>query len=664
MGFILIQQIVKRVSKHLTLVVLLPCVLLSLVVINDLYLATGQIIQASASRDNAFTSHYVLNVVHEIQKERGISAGFIGSKGYKFSSQLIAQRKKADQALGGLLEQKQKWNLSDDMSEVLGDFLSSTANIGKVRSQIDNLSMDLSSALKFYTDINKSGLHLVATASRLSNIQTISAELFAIYNFAYTKESAGIERAVLSNVLAADTFPPALRKRHIVLMTKQDVYLDEAIEAAPGEMSPLFGELSKSSAFKTVQQMRDAIEAKDDNFGIPPERWFEAATSRIELLKKTENEAIDLVDNTAIKYRKEALNVLIVEIIIFVLGILITLLLFLSLRSRNQQSQEIFKGITIAINDRDLGDEIKIITQDELGKTALSINMLTRKFERDLISFRNKATSISGLTHDTASAIGQSQTNLETQQTGVQSIASAVEEMSVNISSIAEAMKENQSFAGQVVSEANEGQVTVSEAVEVIQTVATEMATSAESVLKLNNQVGEISTMVEMIQGIAEQTNLLALNAAIEAARAGEQGRGFAVVADEVRNLASRTHNCTKQISEWVSELKHSSQLASDEILLGKENAEEAARSAEKIKSILLNVGEMAMKVQGVADSVSHSTSEQSFALNEVAVRITDISDKAQENVSGASQISVASLDIANSADTMNNLIRQYQVSA
>ena len=409
--------------------------------------------------------------------------------------------------------------------------------------------------------------------------------------------------------------------------------------------------------------MRGMIENKDSNFDIQAQQWFNAATARIDLMKETENQALSMVDDTANIFSAEALRVLIFEIIVFSVGILITLLLFLSLRSRNQQSQEIFKGITIAINERDLDYEIKIITQDELGQTALSINKLTRQFEKDLLEFRGMSTSISGLTKETASAISQSEVNIEEQQSGMGSIASAVEEMSVNISSIAEAMKENLSFSGQVVNEANQGQITVSEAVTVIQSVATEMVTSAESISTLNNQVGEISTMVEMIQGIAEQTNLLALNAAIEAARAGEQGRGFAVVADEVRNLASRTHNCTKQISEWVSELKSSSQTASDKILLGKDNAEKAASSAEKIISILSNVGGLAKKVQGVVDSVSNSTSEQSFALNEVAARVTDISDKAQENVQGARHISMASLDIAESSTKMNEMIRQYKVS-
>jgi methyl-accepting chemotaxis protein len=659
----LLTSIVKRVSKYLTLVVLLPCALLSLIIINDVYLAIGQINQANVSRNNASTSNYVLSVVHEIQKERGMSAAFIGSKGINFSSQLKGQRQAADRALNVLQGYKEDLSLSSDMAKVLDGFLASTESISQVRSQIDNLNITLASALRFYTDINKSGLHLVSAASRFSEIQTISAELFAIYNFSNAKEYAGIERAVLSNVLAAGSFTPALRKRHIVLVTHQDVYLQSAIEAAPRQMSPIFSQVSSSSAFKTVQQMREVIQIKDSNFDVLPEQWFDAATNRIDLLRQTEDKALSLVDESATKFKAQALNVLVAEFIIFVVGILITSLLFLSLRSRNKQSQEIFTGIMIAINDRDLVDKINVMTQDELGETALSINTLTRKFEKDLISFRTMSTSISGLTQETATAISQSEANLEEQQSGLLSIASAVEEMSVNIGSIAEAMKENLSFSGQVVDQANQGRVTVSEAVAIIQSVATEMVTSAESISTLNNQVGEISTMVEMIQGIAEQTNLLALNAAIEAARAGEQGRGFAVVADEVRNLASRTHNCTEQIAEWVSELKNSSQTASDKILLGKDNAEKAAESARKIMSMLINVGDMATKVQGVADMVSNSTSEQNYALNEVAARITDISEKAQENVVGAQQISIASIDIADSADKMNKMIRQYKVS-
>lgn len=617
-------------------------------------------IDAQEAESNAMLSNEVLNLVHELQKERGITAGFIGSKGEQFRSQLANQRSNTEQKLRELKEQSRLWSLADNMSQIVRRFEQLLADRQNLRNQVDRLAVTLPDALAYYTNINNQGLMLVLEASKSSNDHIVSTQLFSLYNFSSAKESAGIERAVLNNVIASDTFATSLRNRYITLRAKQDTYLHEALNAALGEMATLLAATKSMPESDAINSYRDILSAKNNNFGLNASDWFSAATARIDKLKSYETQGFELVLSKAASQRRSSVTVLIIETIVLILGLLITVAVWVALNVRKKQSNEIASVISHIVEQRDLTHEVAKISHDELGRSADSISEIVRRFKQDLVSFSADSDLIAMETQQTAAAIQQSEANLERQQASVQTIAAASEQMAANVAQIANAMTENTEAVISVVNESQAGKSSVLEAVKVINRTADEMSQSAESIEQLNSRVGNISTMVDMIKGIAEQTNLLALNAAIEAARAGDQGRGFAVVADEVRNLAQRTQESTEEISNVVNELQTSASDAYTVINQGRDNAILASEQAQNIQSALEQIVKQIEGVQEVTATVSVNTSEQQKAIEEVNQNIVHINNQASENVVAASQITASALTVSDTAQKMDGKIKNY----
>jgi methyl-accepting chemotaxis protein len=652
----------RWLSRYLSVLTLIPVAGLLLFIANDMYRAYHSFEQANETIANARLVKMTSSLVHELQKERGISAGYIGSNGKRFATELRSQRTSTNNSAQQLTGFLQDTNYHENTKSVIQQLRQKLGQLSNVRRQIDALDIPLAKALGYYSGNNTVILDLNGNLASRTEEANSARRFLTLYNLAYAKEQAGVERAVLNGVFASGAFTPELYLQFITLVTKQDTYLKSTYNVANVTNKLVLDQFNQSQETRKVEQFRDLAKNSDNGLNVDANAWFSAATARINKLKSTEDALLDEV----MLYSSEMVNsrrmIILFQLVLFLLVLTLGYGVFSTINLRARQSNEINRVMRKVDGEKDFTDPVEVFTEDELGKIAELINLTFKNIRLDFISFQKNAQEIGEATLQAASATDQSKANLNQLQMNISSIASATEEMSVSITSVMENMQVASNGAENAAKETLNGEEAVKISMRGIAETADEVAKVGNTITELNGRVNDILGMVDVIKSVAEQTNLLALNAAIEAARAGEQGRGFAVVADEVRSLAQRTQQSTQEISNVVDVLKSSSQNAFASIESGNQQAREAVVNAEKISEVLTKIVDNIKSVDDVTRVIASSTQEQSSVIQSINSNVANIDDQARENVVGAEQLSAASLVLSEIAKSMEKRIQAYKV--
>ncbi|BEU02202.1 chemotaxis transducer [Agarivorans sp. OAG1] len=324
--------------------------------------------------------------------------------------------------------------------------------------------------------------------------------------------------------------------------------------------------------------------------------------------------------------------------------------------------------ITARINDISQGDgdltqRLEVQRNDEIGELATSFNQFVDLLE-GLIGNVNKFSvelnqSIAGIAQKSEQTTEVS----KEQNQSVEMIATAVTQMAAAIREVANNANHAAEEINTVNSQTEQGQNVTKESVEHINLLSNTVQEAANVVENLSQDSDRIASVLDVIRGIAEQTNLLALNAAIEAARAGEQGRGFAVVADEVRSLASKTQQSTEDIQKMIEALQSGVTQAVDAINKGSTVAEGTVDLAGQTLEALNQILESTSKVSEVSVSTATSTEEQSHVTEDIDRNLTELADKTRINLENSSDSLAAAQLAIEKAEQLNQLLSRFKVS-
>jgi methyl-accepting chemotaxis protein len=310
----------------------------------------------------------------------------------------------------------------------------------------------------------------------------------------------------------------------------------------------------------------------------------------------------------------------------------------------------------------DLTRRIPVSGRDEMSQVAISVNSLLDEFQMVVRRMKDAGMHVSGASDELSHSVTQLSASVGQQNEATSSMAASMEEMAVSVSHVSDSSHTAKEVALLSLSSADEGRViieqTVSEMVEMAQTVEGTSHTMEE----LNKRTGEIGSIVGVIKEIADQTNLLALNAAIEAARAGEQGRGFAVVADEVRKLAERTSTSTKEIADVISAIQNETRNAVDDMHRVVDQVTVNADSARQAGESIIRIREGSLRVVDVSTDIATALNEQSTASELIAKEVEVISSMSEENTSAMGEARDASAQMKRLATEMHEMVDRFRV--
>lgn len=316
----------------------------------------------------------------------------------------------------------------------------------------------------------------------------------------------------------------------------------------------------------------------------------------------------------------------------------------------------------IAEGDGDLTIRIDVDRQDELGELAIHVNHFMEKLQRLITEIRTNANEVSGAAIIMLDVSSSSQKAADEQCQSITMVVTAVNELTMAIQEVARNTGETAQSAKSANLITEQGQSRIHLAVEQVKNLSSRIEQTAEIMLRLEAEAKSVTSVIDVIRSIAEQTNLLALNAAIEAARAGEQGRGFAVVADEVRTLASRTQASTADIQGMLGQLQTGVQDAVAAMSSSAAMTNEAVISANEAGESLVGINSAVKNITNMAIQIAAAAEEQSSVTAEIDKNLVEINQLAQITTEDATRTANSSQQLNQLSIGLRQLLNNFRV--
>jgi methyl-accepting chemotaxis protein len=355
-------------------------------------------------------------------------------------------------------------------------------------------------------------------------------------------------------------------------------------------------------------------------------------------------------------YRQVAVSS-IINLIILVLGI-VWVIMYARVLVKD------IKAVQVSIDNADLNTQFNATREDEMGQLQNSFDQFVGSIRDTLIRVSETATSVASASAQISSSTEEMAAGSQEQTTQSEEIARAVEQMAKSIAVNSENAGEAAHTAEKAKGAAEQGGKVVLDTVNEMKQIANVVRESAGTIQNLGKSSDQIGEIIGVIEHIADQTNLLALNAAIEAARAGEQGRGFAVVADEVRKLAEQTTKATKQIAGMIQQIQSDSHGAVSTMANATKQVDAGIVLADHAGVSLQEIVEISQKVTHMVSQIAVANEEQSSTSEQISKNMEAIASVTQQTASGTQQIARAAEDLNRLTETLQSLVNQFKLNA
>lgn len=310
----------------------------------------------------------------------------------------------------------------------------------------------------------------------------------------------------------------------------------------------------------------------------------------------------------------------------------------------------------------DLSQDLHVERKDEIGQLQNSIQRMTISLRALIGGISDSVTQIASAAEELSAVTEQTSAGVNSQKVETDQVATAMHEMTATVQEVARNAEEASEAAVAADQQAREGDRVVKEAITQIERLASEVSNSTDAMTELQRESDKIGSVLDVIKSVAQQTNLLALNAAIEAARAGEAGRGFAVVADEVRSLAQRTQKSTEEIEELIAGLQKGTQQVATIMDNSRSLTVSSVELTRRAGSSLENIARTASAIQGMNQQIAAAAEQQSATAEEINRSILNVRDVSEQTSAASEETAASSVELARLGNHLQMLVGKFRV--
>lgn len=310
----------------------------------------------------------------------------------------------------------------------------------------------------------------------------------------------------------------------------------------------------------------------------------------------------------------------------------------------------------------DLTASARVTRRDELGVLQQGIQSMGNTLRELITGIRDGVTQIASAAEELSAVTEQTSAGVNGQKSETDQVATAMHEMAATVQEVARNAGDASTAASEADKQARMGDKVVNEAIVQIERLASEVNRSSEAMTNLQKESDKIGSVMDVIKSVAEQTNLLALNAAIEAARAGEAGRGFAVVADEVRGLAQRTQKCTEEIEGLVAGLQVGTQQVASMMNDSRKLTDSSVELARKAGGSLENITQMVSNIQSMNLQIAAAAEQQSAVADEINRSIVNVRDVSEQTAAASEETAASSVELARLGNELQSMVSRFRV--
>ncbi|EFW79618.1 Methyl-accepting chemotaxis protein [Pseudomonas savastanoi pv. glycinea] len=599
------------------------------------------------------------NVVTTIQRERGASGVFLGSGGKSMQDKLKSFRQETDQAMGEMRAQSTEGIPGPEkVNRALDDLIA-------LRLKVDALAINNTESGTRFTDIIKTLIGFTYSMEASIEDPQILRALSSLNQFVDMKERAGRERVLLGLAFNQNRFDAALLSRFSRNLGEFSGYFEAFQRWSPEAFKTRLNDvLQQPGSLEVARLQRLGFDTPlGDPLNIKPEDWFNLSTNRIDLMARVEAELGQTVVGLATDARSAAQSSLYVAVAT-VIVMLIVVLWLASVIIRNIKVAVVDVNRTlVALSTRDLTARTRYTGKDEFGEISRNLDNMAQQISEVIREIGSATSQVATAAGQSSAVALQTSQNVAQQRLGTDQVATAISEMSATVKDVARSTTDAAEMSQRVNNSTVQGKTEIDNTIGLIQGLSVQAEETSRIIDELKGESNAISSVLDVIRGVADQTNLLALNAAIEAARAGEQGRGFAVVADEVRNLAKKTQDSTVSIQNMIANLQSGSEraAASMQETLGK--AQEGASNVVRAGELLEEIAEGIATISDRNIQVASAAEEQSLVAEEIHRNVNDINALVIQVSAGAEQTAVTSRELARLAEQQQGLVGRFKVS-